>query len=453
MRRLLFLAALVFASCEKKPVEVGEQSLTVHFTCDTFGRLEPCGCFTGQHGGMTRLRTWLQGQDRDGPSLRLDVGGALAGSHDYDRIQYAYLLRAYSAMGYRALNIGGREAEVTADQLKAMTAGSPVPIISASLIDASTREPLLDPYVIVEDGGRKIGILGLIDPASCPDPGKGLAILDMPAAVDRVLPDLKEKSDVIIVLAFTGNPGMEQLARSYFEFDMILGGDVRQPAQYLETVNESVIAYTTNEGRTVATMKATISAGERPRLVDPSYKVELLHEKIPQDPEFRQMVKEYREEIRETELDVDRPGENGSSDAIPGVTAAATYVGSESCQACHQDEHAVWAKSGHAHAFETLVKLGAESDPHCIKCHTVGFGEESGYRREYGANKLTGVGCESCHGPASEHVSEMTSGRPKRFKFRPLGAADCTGCHYGEFSRPFDWEKFWPHVRHGDDGP
>ena len=85
----------------------------------------------------------------------------------------------------------------------------------------------------------------------------------------------------------------------------------------------------------------------------------------------------------------------------------------------------------------------------CIGCHTVGFGEPSGYRRAYGEDKLTDVGCESCHGPGSEHVSHWRAGKQPPFKFRPLGAGDCIQCHYGEFSRPFDWDTFWPSVKHG----
>ena len=84
--------------------------LTVHFTCDSSGRLEPCGCFTGQHGGLTRLRTWLEEQKESGAVLKVDAGGAIAGGADYDLIQYRYLARAYATMGFSALNMGGREA-------------------------------------------------------------------------------------------------------------------------------------------------------------------------------------------------------------------------------------------------------------------------------------------------------------------------------------------------------
>jgi hypothetical protein len=99
------------------------------------------------------------------------------------------------------------------------------------------------------------------------------------------------------------------------------------------------------------------------------------------------------------------------------------------------------------------VKKGAKADPHCIKCHSVGFERLGGYRRPLGGEStLTDVGCESCHGPASEHIALHVDGKRTPFRFPPLGPGDCTNCHYGEFSRPFDWDKFWPGISHGKEG-
>jgi hypothetical protein len=99
------------------------------------------------------------------------------------------------------------------------------------------------------------------------------------------------------------------------------------------------------------------------------------------------------------------------------------------------------------------VKKGAKADPHCIKCHSVGFERPGGYRRPLGGEStLTDVGCESCHGPASEHIALHVDGKRTPFRFPPLGPGDCTNCHYGEFSRPFDWDKFWPGISHGKEG-
>jgi hypothetical protein len=145
---------------------------------------------------------------------------------------------------------------------------------------------------------------------------------------------------------------------------------------------------------------------------------------------------------------VDDPTKAGA-DMVPGVRAVATYVGSKPCVECHKTAGASWVKSGHAKAFETLAQRKADADPKCVGCHTIGFGNMSGYRREFGAEKLVNVGCESCHGPGSLHVRLQEGDQTIDFAYRPLGAGDCQKCHYGEFSRPFDWDEFWPLIKHG----
>lgn len=422
--------------------------LTVHFTCDTAGRLEPCGCFSGQHGGLTRLRTWLEERENPGPVLKLDVGGAIAGGADYDFIQYRYLARAYGTMGFSALNMGGREAMIPARTLTSLAAVSPVPLVSASLVDAETRKPVLEPFRIVELDGTRVGILGVVSPRSVPEPGEGLAVLGLNEAIDRQLPALVAKTDLVILLAFASESEMRLLARDYFEFALILGGDVAGPTQEILRENDSMILFTTNQARTVGTLTARVAGDKRKRLLDPKYEIQLLEEDIPQSADLLGLVREYRSEIRRTPLAID-DAHAVDPNAIPGVSATATYVGSASCQSCHPQAHEIWQKSGHAKAFETLVKRGSDADPHCIKCHTVGFGQTSGYRRPSGTDALVDVGCESCHGPASEHLAKHLDGKPTAFKFRPLGPGDCKSCHYGEFSRPFDWDKFWPGIAHG----
>ncbi len=426
--------------------------LTVHFTCDSFGRLEPCGCFTGQHGGLTRLRTWLERNRKPGTTLKLDVGGAIAGTQDYDLIQYRYLTRAYERMGYSALNVGGREAGINATRLATLAKESPVPLISASLVHADNNELLLPPSRIVKVDGLRIGILGVVSPDSVPNPGTGLRILNLNEAINRQLPELREQSDLIILLAFAKESEMRRLARDYFEFALILGGDVEGPSQELIHENDSILLFTTNQARTVGTLSAKLSQGPRRHLLEPKHSIDLLWEDIPQDPELLAMVREFRNEIRHTRLDVDDP-HAVNPDAIPGVAPTAHYVGSASCASCHPKAHEIWSKSGHAKAFETLVKKGADADPHCIACHTVGFGKPGGYRREMGKEQLTDVSCESCHGPASEHLERYQNGKANSFRFRPLGPGDCKTCHYGEFSRPFEWDLFWPGIRHDNEAP
>ena len=436
------MLALALTACgpASKPAALG---LPIYFTCDVDGRLEPCGCFTGQYGGLSRLKTVLD-QEAPANALRVDVGDAIGGHEDYDLIEFQYVLNAFAALKYDALNIGQREAHFPVAELQKLKASSPVPMVSANLLDASTGKPVFDSYRIVERAGHHVAILGVVDPRGM-ELGGGLRAGDMESAIQRCLDELRGKADAVVLLAFTDEATLSKLADEFYECQVILGGKVTQPAQHLILQNRSVISYVTNESRALGEVLVKINPGAPVEAVSA---IRLLVDTIPQDAAINGLVQDYRKKVRFTKLAVDDPN-HLSADSVPGVRTGATYVGTEKCIGCHKTAAAVWASSAHSHAFATLLQKSADADPKCVGCHTVGFGEPSGYRREFGSAKLVNVGCESCHGPGSIHVAEKESGAAGRFTFRPLEAGDCLQCHHGEFSRPFKWEQFWPVIAHG----
>ncbi len=440
---ILLAAMLLLTACSPTP-KPAALDLPIYFTCDVDGRLEPCGCFTGQYGGLSRLKTVLD-QEAPANALRVDVGDAIGGREDYDLIEYQYVLKAFAAMKYDALNVGQREAHFPVAQLQKLKDSSPVPMVSANLLDASTGKPVFDSYRIVERNGPSVAIIGVIDPRGM-ELGAGLQVGDMETAIQRCLDELRGKADAVVLLAFTDEATLSKLADEFYECQVILGGKVTQPAQHLITQNRSVISYVTNESRALGILHVKLTRGAPLEVA--SSEIKLMRDTIPQDASIRGMVQDYRKKVRFTKLAVDDPN-NLSADSVPGVRTEATYVGTEKCVGCHKTAAAVWANSPHSHAFATLVQRAAEADPKCVGCHTVGFGEPSGYRREFGSAKLVNVGCESCHGPGSIHVAEKEGGAAGSFTFRPLDAGDCLQCHHGEFSRPFKWEEFWPMVVHG----
>ena len=85
-----------------------------------------------------------------------------------------------------------------------------------------------------------------------------------------------------------------------------------------------------------------------------------------------------------------------------------TYTGNKRCASCHFEQYMKWKKSPHSKAFEVLTAK-YQADEKCLKCHTVGFGEETGYSLANASAALQAVGCENCHGPGSkqEEISQQ----------------------------------------------
>lgn len=449
MKRSILLSLIVLAIAAGAYFLLREKPsagfpLKVFLTADVRGRLVPCGCFTGQFGGLTRVATILGAPDEK--SLRLDAGDALEGPEDFHVIELRYIHQALTKMGYAAANMGHREARMKIAQLRDVANHSGVPLISANLLDASSGKPVLASHTIVSRGGWRIAVFGVLDEAiPAGELGEGLRVEKMSTAIGQLLPALKDKADFFVLLAFTNQERLQSLAKEFPEFCLVLGGKVSQPSQEVVREGKTGILYVTNESKALGTAQLQLDAAGVATLLGGD--VSLVHDRIAEDKNIEALAIRYRDEIRITKLALDDPSST-TSDAVPGIRAAPSYAGSEACATCHAAATEVWKKSGHAHAFDTLVYKKADADPNCIGCHTVGFQKPGGYRREFAGKKLADVGCESCHGPASRHIERIQAGDIEGAQMRKLGAADCMKCHHGEFSRPFDWEAFWPAIKH-----
>lgn len=125
-----------------------------------------------------------------------------------------------------------------------------------------------------------------------------------------------------------------------------------------------------------------------------------------------------------------------------------TFVGNSLCKGCHNkadrgEQWNKWKASGHARTFELLaspeakavaekLKLGkpATEAPQCLKCHVTAFDEKTG-APVAPLLKEDGVQCESCHGPASLHVSggKKSKSGDKSPRIMRGDEATCKTCH------------------------
>ena len=86
----------------------------------------------------------------------------------------------------------------------------------------------------------------------------------------------------------------------------------------------------------------------------------------------------------------------------PQPPADQQYIGVKKCAACHFDQFLKWRPTKHAKSFEVLPAKH-QADEKCLKCHTTGFGEPTGFKTVADVD-LKGTSCESCHGPGSKHA-------------------------------------------------
>ena len=150
------------------------------------------------------------------------------------------------------------------------------------------------------------------------------------------------------------------------------------------------------------------------------------------------------------------PGPNPAAASKASAAAGPRYVGSYVCGSCHQGpgmgyQLSLWRLSPHAQAYAVLStpraaelakKAGVFEDPQlspaCLKCHATGGGP--GAPRASTHDLMEGVGCESCHGPGSEHLPEAVmrdETGAARAGLRPVSEQTCLGCHASTPEKPF----------------
>lgn len=118
------------------------------------------GAAAGLGGYEARFQLINRIRDGGNPLLLLDSGNFISGGALADRFDGRIEIEALHRMGYDAICLGEREADVGPDKLRLLLQQSRIPVISSNADDPAFRE-LLRPFHILRKGPFKIGLIAL----------------------------------------------------------------------------------------------------------------------------------------------------------------------------------------------------------------------------------------------------------------------------------------------------
>ena len=242
-----------------------EVSLTLIYTSNTLGEVEPCGTCPegGDSGGLPRRSNYLKTvKEKVKNLLILDGGDALVISYfgqpserEKARRRAEFVLRLYETLGYHALNIGDTDLGLGIEYLRNLQKNSKIPFLSANLKEKKTGKPIFKPYLIKEVEGVKIGILGLITTEISPNIQKELknySIENPTKTAVETINRLTASCDHIIALAHLTPPEIESLAKEVPRISIIIGGNDRSfifPKQIYRSIYVQTDAFGAHVGR------------------------------------------------------------------------------------------------------------------------------------------------------------------------------------------------------------
>ena len=365
------------------------------------------------------------------------------------------LLSAMADMGYAAANISEREVAAGYESFLALKKESKVPIVSANVVFQSSGKPIVQPYVIVTLEPKKypvlkkplkIAIAGVtrFNPAflkSAP-PKDNVIIANPQDELKKYLPEMRKKADQVIVLAAMTKDDAHVLAKTVPGIDIIMGGYGGYTTAVEEKEGSTAIFYCGTQGKYLGEIRVY----QADNLTQHKSSIHYLNTQYPEDATMKAKVDQAVVEInnlgKAIAEQLAKPAQ-GSAASLGAAEQARTFLGVESCKGCHPGEYAVWTGSKHAQAMRTLVEKQSDFNADCVKCHVVGFGKPGGFVDAKSTAPLANVQCEACHGPAARHIDNP--GAP----YGRTGKATCEGCHTTERSPSFDFDVYWPKIKHG----
>ncbi len=404
--------------------------LTVFLTGNELGALKPCGCSGGQLGGLDR-RSEVFNSVPASKRLIVDTGSFVEGDGEQDLIKFKILIQAFSLLDYDLVNLNEKDIEIAENLGLLESIGSVFNVISfQSGAEADVPSPLEGrdvPTKFTKQFSLKEGIVAAtvaaFDAESAGDSKADKSALET-SLIEQIGGLFTPRTDVQTVNILILNHCDTSVIGSVAEMgivDCLVCPAESDEAEVIGDPNKKPLVVSVGRyGKYVGKLEISYTDIWSKRF---HFSAVPVTEELPQEESLVELYKVYQQLVKEEDL-----LEKQLRFSLPN---GLKYTGSESCKLCHDYEYEKWSAKVHAHAYATLEKVGSQFDPECIVCHVVGFEYESGFISEGKTDYLKNVGCESCHGPGSEHI-------------RTLGKAgttgpmlDCGDCHTPEQSADY----------------
>jgi len=408
-------------------------NITMIFTNNISGKMEPCGCSGIKNGGLARLGTYLKElRDERGGILLVD-GGDLLGKRVFPG-KIKTFFEIMNILNYTCLAPGEEELPYLQDIYKY----SKTPVVVRNYKDGKKHKSFFS-KVLTDGWGKKIKvrIWGAVTPRFADENSKA-SILPMDKAAFSLPPKKKRGVDIFNILLLHGSlSDARSIARMRLGYNIIIAAHEGPSLGAPIIINDTYILRVDPQGVYVGRASISINAGI---LRDVEVDVETVSGELKEDEIVQKKIVAYRASLKRT-------GALSYFAEKKSVKGGLQFIGVKKCGECHPKNLDAWEKTKHYTAFSSLQDVGQSYNPDCVMCHSVGYGFISGFTGENKTPEFINVQCENCHGAGSAHAAA-----PKENRLTTPKEELCLGCHTDERDTHFIFEEYLPRIGCGEGG-
>ena len=371
----------------------------------------------------------------------VDTGDFFGQAGEQDSLKSAFMVEAMSRLGYDVVALGERELNFGQKFLLDGFRKTKMDLVCANLVHRDDGKPFVKPYVVRKVGDVRVAFFGLMakDLRLRTIPGeRPLEIQEPFEAARRLLPEMRKKADIVVLLSHVGLTEGQRLTLEVPGIDVMVFGHQVGLFREVTKTNGVINVRSGDRGQHVPMIHLVV---QDRKVASYDGEVVALDAKVPGDEAMTQLVDAMEDELNRRTAQANQ----GTTQQGAAATAAAItrdhYLGEKNCRRCHEAEYQIMKDHRHNHAWETLVKAQRDQSPECIRCHVVGYGQAGGYVSKSSTPDLVNVQCENCHGMGTRH-DEMAGGK------MTVGPQVCAQCHNQERSPDFQFEDAVQLIKH-----
>ncbi len=410
-------------------------SYTLVYTGNLNGELEPCGCtLEGDLGGIKRQVSMIDQLRQSNPDLLfISSGGLLIAEMPSDRIRSDYILRGMKFLNYDIIGVQARDLAFGANFLRHYD----LPFILSNALDHSV-------FAYQKTLQRQSQSFSFFQWSVLPPQTlRKNSSADITSVQKRLTEKLATEKNAGAITVLTTNLRLTDAKKilPLKNIDILIIPSRQDKFVAPVQIDNTLLLQPGARGMYMGLLQFTLEKQAlKTRIGHWQQRVISLPESVADSPRTKAWYAAFNATLKadyEKQVALRKQRQQGKS----------PYAGAEKCRACHAPEYQKWQQTRHPHAYEDLESVGKNFDPDCVACHSVGFNRPGGFLNTGLTPHLSGVQCESCHGPAQAHVDDggKTATGNHQWKKKQI----CAQCHIGIHSPSFNLETYWPKIAHG----
>lgn len=287
--QLVFLVLTGFSLCQES------DTLYILHTNNTNGEIENCYCPDHPLGSIEKRTRFIDDFRKKYPNTIVvdagDMWGVTARLPEKDHV----VTKSYGLMKYDAILPGDQEL-TRLDRFNEQTISE----LNSTLVISNLLYPKIPGstfYKIMEVGETTVGILGIMGPGALkyyPDDVKDqIHLKPQELALGELIPEVRQKADLVIVLSHQGFDADVELATSPLDIDVIIGAHSQTKLDSAVIINGTLISQAGKDGYYVGAIKMVVENSGN--ILKSDAWLEPMTLEMPDDPRVMNFIYEFEE--------------------------------------------------------------------------------------------------------------------------------------------------------------